>query len=210
MKKRFFVALAISSLFTLALAQDGPPPGGGFPGGGRGAPTAAMQAKMKKYQAWFDLTNTINLMNDVDKEKGLAFSKAQAKIALPILKDLATRAVLKPEDAAKITTKLEDKVISDKQLKWMDDTQLKRDEDRRKRQAAAQAANASNTTGVQLPGVTGAGQQRQGGGNRPPGAGGNQRGMFDAMMNDKPFNPFKGTGRNADTLKTLTTTLSKK
>jgi hypothetical protein len=201
MRKPLLLILAISSMFALAIAQQGnPPPGGGF------GQNPAMQAKFKKYQPWFDLTNTVNLMNDVDKEKGLAFTKAQAKLALPILKDLATRAVLKPEDATKITTKLEDTVINDKQLKWMDDTQLKRDEERRKQMAARAAANASNST-IRLPGVGGTG-----GGNRPPGAGGNgggQRAMFDAIMNDKPFNPFK-TGRSADTLKTLTATLSKR
>lgn len=200
MRKPLLLTLAISSLFALAIAQQAPP-GGGF------GQNPAMQAKMKKYQSWFDLTSTITLMNDVDKEKGLAFSKAQAKLALPILKDLATRAVLKPEDATKITTKLEDTVINDKQLKWMDDTQLKRDEERRKQMAARAAANASSTNAIRLPGVGGTG-----GGNRPAGAGGpggGQRGMFDAIMNDKPFNPFK-TGRSADTLKTLTAALSKR
>ncbi len=191
MRKRFLLALAISSLFALAIAQDGPPPGGGF------APNAAMQAKFKKYKPWFDLTSTITLMNDVDKQPGLAFSKTQAKTALPILKDLATRAALKPEDATKMVTTLEDKVISDKQLKWMDDTQLKRDEERRKQQAARAASS-----GVGLPGV--------GGGNRPPGGAGGPgaggREMFDAIMNDKPFNPFK-TGPGAEPLKTLTTLL---
>ncbi len=202
MRKPLLLTLAISSLFALAIAQQAPPGGGG--GFGQ---NPAMQAKMKKYQSWFDLTNTITLMNDLDKEKGLAFSKAQAKLALPILKDLATRAVLKPEDATKITTKLEDTVINDKQLKWMDDTQLKRDEERRKQMAARAAANASNTT-IRLPGVGGTG-----GANRPAGAGANgnggQRDMFDAIMNDKPYNPFKA-GRGADTLKTLTATLSKR
>jgi hypothetical protein len=201
MQKPLLLTLAISSLFALAIAQQAPT-GGGF------RQNPAMQAKMKKYQPWFDLTNTVNLMNDVDKEKGLAFTKAQAKLALPILKDLATRAVLKVEDAIKITTKLEDNVISDKQLKWMDDTQLKRDEERRKQQAARAAANASNTT-IRLPGVGGTG----GTGNRPAGtganSGGGQRAMFDAIMNDKPYNPFKA-GRSADVLKTLNTTLSKR
>jgi hypothetical protein len=202
MRQRFIGALLITGLFAIAIAQQAQP-GTPPPGGGGFAPNAAMREKMKKYQPWFDLTSTINLMVDVDKEKGLAFTKAQAKIAMPILKDLGARAVLKPADAEKITTTLEDKVISDKQLKWMDDTQLKRDEERRKRQAAAQAANASNNS-VRLPGVGG-----PQGGNRPAGAGGGQREMFDAIMNDKPFNPFK-TGRGAEALKNLTTLLSKK
>jgi hypothetical protein len=210
MRKTFLMTLAISSFFALAIAQQGDQPGGP-PGGGGGRgfnQNPAMQAKMKKYQPWFDLTSTISLMNDVDKEKGLAFTKAQAKLALPILKDLGARAVLKPEDATKITTTLEDKVITDKQLKWMDDTQLKRDEERRKQQAARAAANASNNA-VRLPGIGGTGAN---GANRPPGAGGpggGQSGMFDAIMNDKPFNPFK-VGRSADALKTLNTTLSKR
>jgi hypothetical protein len=205
MRKPFLITLAISSLFALAIAQQGTPPG---PGGGGFRQNPAFAAKFKKYQPWFDLTSTINLMNDVDKEKGLAFTKAQAKLAMPILKDLSTRAVLKPEDATKITTTLEDKVITDKQLKWMDDTQLKRDEERRKQQAARTAANASNGSGIRLPGVGGAPT----GTNRPAGTGGpggGQREMFDAIMNDKPFNPFK-VGRSADALKTLSTTLSKR
>jgi hypothetical protein len=203
MRKPLAMTLTISSLFALALAiaQQAPPAGGG---GGFGQ-NPAMQAKMKKYQPWFDLTNTVNLMNDVDKEKGLAFTKAQAKLALPILKDLATRAVLKPEDANKITTKLEDTVINDKQLKWMDDTQLKRDEERRK-QMAARAANASSTNAIRLPGVGGTGANRPAG---TAGNGGGRSGMFDAIMNDKPYNPFK-TGRGADALKALSTTLSKR
>ncbi len=200
MRKPLLLTLAISSLFALAIAQQGNPPGGGF------GQNPAMQAKFKKYQPWFDLTNTVNLMNDVDKEKGLAFTKAQAKLALPILKDLTTRAVLKPEDATKITTKLEDTVINDKQLKWMDDTQLKRDEERRKQMAARAAANAGNTNAIRLPGVGGTGGNRPAGANGP---GGGQRAMFDAIMNDKPYNPFK-TGRGADALKTLTDTFSKR
>jgi hypothetical protein len=201
MRKRYLVTVLIFGVMAFAVAQQaqpgGQPPGGGF----RNNP--AMQAKMKKYQPWFDLTSTISLMGDVDKEKSLAFTKVQAKLALPILKDLATRAVLTPADAAKITTTLEDKVVTDVQLKWMDETQLKRDEERRKRQAAAQGANASSNS-VRLPGLGGTG-------NRPPGAGapGGQSGMFDAIMNDKPFNPFK-TGRSADALKALTNALSKR
>jgi hypothetical protein len=190
--KKTFAAIAFSSLVLVGfvLAQTGPDP--------------AMRAKFEKYRPWFNLGGTIRIMIDVDKEPKLAFTKAQAKVALPILKDLGARPALKPEDATKITTTLEDKVVSAAQLKWMDEKRLAQEEERRKRMAEQGAQGG----GIGLPptGGQGGGQGGQGG---PGGPGGGNRAMFDAIQNDKPFNPFK-EGRNADNLKQLIDILSKK
>jgi hypothetical protein len=191
--KKTLAAIAFSSLALvgLALAQTGP----------GGAPDPAMRAKFEKYRPWFNLGGTIRIMLDVDKEPKLAFTKAQAKLALPILKDLSTRTALKPEDATKINTTLEDKVVSAAQLKWMDEKRLAQEEERRKRMAE-QGTQQGGGLGLPPTGA-GGGQARQGG------APGGNRAMFDAIQNDKPFNPFK-EGRNADDLKLLIDTLSKR
>ncbi len=195
--KKTLAAIAFSSLALvgLALAQTGP----------GGPPDPAMRAKFEKYRPWFNLGGTLRIMVDVDKEPKLAFTKAQAKLALPILKDLGARPALKPEDALKITTTLEDKVVTPAQLKWMDEKRLAQEEDRRKRMAQ----QGTQGGGIGLPGTggQGGGQAGQGGGQGGPGGG--NRAMFDAIQNDKPFNPFK-EGRNADTLKELVDLLSKK
>jgi hypothetical protein len=192
--KKTLAAIAFSSLALVGfvLAQTGP--------GGPGGQDPAMRAKFEKYRPWFDLGGTLRIMLDVDKEPKLAFTKAQAKIALPILKDLNTRPALKPEDATKINTTLEDKVVSAAQLKWMDQKRLAQEEERRKRMVE----QGTQSGGIGLPGTgAGQGQARQGG------PGGGNSAMFDAIQNNKPFNPFK-EGRNAETLKQLIDALSKK
>jgi hypothetical protein len=191
--KKTLAAIAFSSLALvgLVLAQGGPP-----------GQDPAMAAKFQKYRPWFDLGGTIRIMIDVDKEPKLAFTKAQAKVALPILKDLGARPALKPEDATKITTTLEDKVVTPAQLKWMDQRRLAMEEERRKRMA-------EQGTAIRLPGAGGPGGGQAGQGGGPGGPGGGNRAMFDAIQNDKPFNPFK-EGRNADSLKQLIDLLSKK
>jgi uncharacterized membrane protein YgcG len=167
MKKLVLFAL-VSSLVLLspALAQA--------PGG----PNPAMRERFEALRPVFELMQSINLALEVDKQKGLAFNKPQAQKFLPVLKDLRTRADLKPKDAEKILTTIEDKILTAKQLQWIDDTRLKREEERRKRMAA-------NNGG-------GFGQGGPGGG---AGAGGGQGGpggaMFQAVMSGKPFNPFK-------------------
>jgi hypothetical protein len=197
--KKTLAAIAFSSLalVSIVLAQGGP-----------GGPDPAMRAKFAKYRPWFDLSSTIRIMTDVDKEPKLAFTKAQAKLALPILKDLSTRPALKPEDATKINTTLEDKVVSAAQLKWMDEKRLAQEEERRKRMAEQGTQQGG---GLRLPPTSSQGQVGQAGGQGggQGGPGGGNRAMFDAIQNDKPFNPFK-EGRNADSLKQLIDTLSKK
>jgi hypothetical protein len=210
MKKILAVFAIVSSLVLgTSFAQGdpgGPPPGappGGAPGGGFGRNDPKMQAAFKKYQPVFDLMSTVNLMVDMDKEKAVAITKDQAKKLSPILKDLGSRADLKPADATKILTNIEDKILNDKQVTWMDDTRLKRQEERRK-QAAANGANGA----VRLPGVPGTGNGQNA--NRPAGGpGGDRRAQMEAMLNGKPFNPFK-SGRGQESLKALTTVIAKR
>ena len=205
MKKILAIIAIVSSLLLGAsFAQGDPPPGGApgaGPGGGFGRNDPKMQAAFKKYQPVFDLTSTVNLMVDMDKEKAVAITKDQAKKLAPILKDLGSRADLKPADATKILTNIEDKILTDKQVTWMDDTRLKRQEERRKQAEA----NGGNNGGVRLPGVGGTRQ----GGNRQGGPGGDRRAQMDAMLNGKPFNPFKG-GRGQENLKALSDLIAKR
>jgi hypothetical protein len=235
--KLIFFTAGLSIVLALAgssLAQQGttPPAGGrpnqgagqgGQPGGpgGRFAANPQMQAAMKKYQSWFDLMSTIRLMNEVDKQPKLAFSKAQSQKMLPTLKSLQTKVVLTPQEATTIITLLEDKVISVAQLKWMDETVLKQAEERRKRQEAQRLAQQNSGSATQALGALGqgaanpqAGAAGQGGNrgqggfagrpaggfagangqNGQPGQGrgpGGGQAMFAAMLANKPFNPFK-------------------
>ena len=196
------IAILSSLLFSVSFAQQGP--GGGGPGGAN----PQMREAFKKYQPVFDLVSTINLMADMDKEKTLAITKDQAKKLAPILKDLGSRADLKPTDATKILTNIEDKILNDKQVTWMDDTRLKRQEERRKQAEA----NGGNNGGVRLPGLPGGGPGA-GQGNRQAGpggpGGGDRRAQMEAMLNGKPFNPFK-TGRSQESLKALTALIAKR
>jgi hypothetical protein len=208
MKKMFAMIAVLSSLLLgFSFAQGDLPPSGGTPGGNGGGGFGRdpkMQAAFKKYQPVFDLVSTVNLMADMDKEKAMAITKDQAKKLAPILKDLGSRPDLKPADATKILTNIEDKILNDKQVTWMDDTRLKQQEERRKRAAA----NGANSGGVRLPGVGGTGQA----GNRPAGAGGpggDRRAQMEAMLNGKPFNPFKA-GRGQESLKALTALIAKR
>jgi hypothetical protein len=206
MKKILTIIAVLSSLLlgsSFAQGDPGGPPPGGNPGGGFGR-DPKMQAAFKKYQPVFDLIGTVNLLVDMDKEKDLAISKDQAKKLAPILKDLGSRSDLKPADATKILTNIEDKILNDKQVTWMDDTRLKQQEERRKRAAA----NGANSGGVRLPGVGGTGQggNRQGGQGGP---GGDRKAQMDAMLNGKAFNPFKA-GRGQENLKALSDLIAKR
>ena len=181
MKKALLLA---TLLLSPALAQNAPAAPGGAEG--QGGPTTAQRAQFQKFQSIFDLQQSVNLIADVDKEKGLAFTKDQAKKLLPILKDLGSRADLKPADATKILDNLKNKIYTPEQLQKMDDLQLARQEERRK-QAAAQGTTGG-AGGFRLPGIPGGGA---GGGQRPAGAGGAREGGFADLLAGKPFNPFK-------------------
>jgi hypothetical protein len=158
-------------LASLATAQEIIPIQQG-PGGQQ--PNPELRKRLEQYRPVFDLMSSLRLMLELDRQKGLAFSKAQAQKLLPILKDLQNRPDLKPADAEKILLNIEDKILTPAQLKWMDETQLKRQEEmRQNRQSGGGPTN---------------GFQGQGG---PGGQGGPRGGLFQAIQQGKPFNPFK-------------------
>jgi hypothetical protein len=176
--KKLILSFVISSLALLApaFAQSG-------------APDPAMRERMKALQPIFQLVGSMPLYLELDKQPGLAFTKAQAKLMLPILKDLQTRAALNAKDATAIQSKIEEKILTAKQVTWMDDTQLKREEERRQRM---QNGGGMGGNGGGFGGAPGAGGQGGAGG---PGGGGRSA-MFAAIQSGKPFNPFKETGMN--------------
>lgn len=185
-----FTVLALgASLAQDFVQQPGP--------GGPPNLTPEMQKKIQEYRPVFDLTSSIRMLTEVDAQKGLAFTKAQAQKLLPILKDLQTRTDLKPADASKILSNLEDNILTPAQLKWMDETQLKRQQEARQRAQQGQRQG----------GFFGPGGQN--GGNRQGGPGGGRGGLFQAILQGKPFNPFK-EGRAAENLQALITLLSKR
>ncbi len=165
----------------LALAQGGPP-----------NLTPEMRQRLEAYRPVFDLVATIGLMDEVEKQRGLAFTRAQATRLLPILRDLQARADLKPADAERILANIENNILTPAQLKWMDQTLLQRREEARQR-------------------------REQGGGQAPPANQGNPQGqpgarggLFQAIAQGKPYNPFKEQPRTADNLRNLIALLSRK
>ncbi|WP_027483323.1 hypothetical protein [Deinococcus pimensis] len=207
--------LVTAVLTTPALAQQSGGAGAGQ--GGVRSPNPQMQAALKKYQPVLDLGTTVSLLADVDKDKKTTLTKAQAAKLLPILQDLAKRADLKPADAQKILSNIEDGILTDAQLTKVDDLVLAREEARRERMAKAQASGGTGGAGgARLPFVPGGqfgGQRRQGtqgsqngqGGRGPGGPGG----MFAAIQNGTPYNPFK-SDRQAKGLQDLIAVLRKK
>jgi len=178
-----WLSLLVMLALGLALAQGGPP-----------NISPEMQQRFEAYRPVLDLVATIGLMDDLEKQRGLAFTKAQAQKLLPILRDLQNRADLKPADASKMLSTIEDNILSPSQLKWIDQTILQqREEARRRREAGGQnpQAGQGNSPG------------------QPRGPGG-QGGFFQAITQGKPYNPFKEQPRAADNLKNLIALLSKK
>ncbi len=195
-KKMIILAAAIVTVASLSFAQTGT---GGFNA------DPALQKKFQAYQPVFDLTRTIDILPEMDKQKGLAITKAQAKLLLPVLKDLQSRANLKPADAEKILTNLEDKILTDPQLTWIDKKQLEL-----QKQQAARRAQGGQT---RQPGQTQGGGTAGGGttGGQPRQVGGQRGGgIFAAITSGKPYNPFKEAGRTADSIKALIALLAKR
>lgn len=180
MKRPTSLLVTLAVAFTLA--QGGPP-----------NLSPEMRQRFEAYRPVLDLVATIGLLDELDKQKGLAFSKAQAQKLLPILRDLQNRIDLKPAEASKILSNIEDNILTPAQLKWIDQTILKqREEARRRRESAGQSPQAGQGNFQ--------GQPRQG----EPG------GFFQAVTQGKPYNPFKEQPRAADNLKNLIALLSKK
>ncbi|RDI94599.1 hypothetical protein DV704_11445 [Meiothermus sp. QL-1] len=168
--------LPLLLVIGLALAQGGPP-----------NPSPEMRQRFEAYRPVFDLIATVGLMSEVDRQRGLAFSKAQAQRLLPILRDLQSRNDLKPTEASKILSTIEDSILTPAQLKWMDETLLKRREEARQRRS-----------GNSTPGQVG------------PSGGPSRGGMLQAIAQGGPYNPFKEQPRLAEDLRNLIGVLARR
>ncbi|PYE52737.1 hypothetical protein DES52_11258 [Deinococcus yavapaiensis KR-236] len=118
----------------------------------------------------------------------------QAAKLLRVLQDFAKRTDLKPADATKM--------LIEKQLSKVAD--LAYEEERRKRMQGATGQRPANGCGQNPQGQRPAGANGQNGANgqRPDG-------LFAAIQNGTPFNPFK-EGRPNEQLQALITVLKKR
>lgn len=175
MNKLLMVLVSSLVLITPALAQGG-------------TPDPAFRERMRAMQPIFDLTGRVSLMLELDAQPKLKITQAQAKLLLPVLKDLQTRPALSAKEATAILANIENKILTDSQLIWLDDTQLKRAEERRKQFESGGGAGGFPAAG--------------GAGGPPP--------MFQAMQSGKPFNPFKLDNRAKKSLTDLIALLAKR
>ncbi|MER3483261.1 MAG: hypothetical protein C4332_09090 [Meiothermus sp.] len=188
--------LALGMGFAQNIILPAPPPGG------QTGITNDMRKKMQAYRPVFDLTASVRMMSELDVQKGLAFTKAQAQKLLPILKDLGARADLKPADADKILGNIENNILSDAQVQWMDTTRLQREEQMRQRAQQQGREQQGQASALRMPGGPPLGAF--GGGQRD-----GQGGFFQAIQDGKPFNPFK-EGRAKESLDALVALMTKR
>ncbi|GGL87103.1 hypothetical protein GCM10010840_26230 [Deinococcus aerolatus] len=199
MRKAFFLT-ATFALTTIASAQQG---------GQDRQPTAEQRARIAQMQPVNDLSQTVQMLPELEKNKATAMSKAQAKSLLTIFTALQKAAAIQPNDAKKYLSQIEDKILTDKQLTALDSLMLKA-EQQRAAQRGQRAAGGQGGAGARIPGLPGGiggGQRpgRQGAGSANAGGQNAQGGQFDPAK----FNPFK-TGRGADALKAYIAVLQKK
>ncbi|WP_019585404.1 hypothetical protein [Deinococcus apachensis] len=179
---------------------------------GQNAPqlTPEMRARMAQMQPIMDLSQTVRLLPDLEKNKATAVTKAQARQLLPILTALQKAKAVQPNDAKKYLTQIEDKILTGKQLTALDDLTLKAEQEREARRAQAQQSGQGGQGGFRIPGVPGGlGAQRAAGtGQNRAGQNGQGQG---GPGNFQPgqFNPF-AQGRGADALKQYIAVLQKK
>jgi hypothetical protein len=103
------------------------------------------QGRFQEFRKIFELMATLNDLSSLDKEKGLGFTKDQAKKFLPILKDLQTRSKLSPKDAEGAIASMEN-ILTNKQLEYMDNLVMERQkqfEERRSRAGPGRWVRAS-------------------------------------------------------------------
>ncbi|SMB79191.1 hypothetical protein [Deinococcus hopiensis] len=191
--------LALPFALTLASAQQG----GGGTGTGQRQMTPEMRARMAQMRPIIDLSQTVRLLPELEKNKTTAVTKAQAKSLLTILTALQKASAVQPNDAKKYLAQIEDKILTDKQLTAMDTLMLNAEKERAAQRAKRQ--QGGQTGRARIPGIPGGllpgqGGQRQGGQN---GQGQNGQGQ------PGQFNPFKG-GRGSDELKAYISVLQKK
>ncbi|MDV6376264.1 hypothetical protein [Deinococcus arenicola] len=173
--------------------------------------TAEQRARIAQMQSINDLSQTVRLLPDLEKNKATATTKAQAKSLLTIFTALQKAAAIQPNDAKKYLTQIEDKILTDKQLTALDALVIKAEKEREAQRTQRQAGSQTGA-GVRIPGMPGGiggqGGANRGGQNRAGATTGGQNaqgGQFDPTK----FNPFK-TGRGADALKAYVAMLQKK
>ncbi|TSA87916.1 hypothetical protein FNU79_01335 [Deinococcus detaillensis] len=201
MPKNILKILTISASLLLgaASAQQGQP--AQRQGGQQRQIDPAQRARFQAMRPVFDLASRVSLMAELEKNKAQAVTKAQAKQLVPLLQKLQTSASISGADATKMLSRIEDKILTDKQVTALDDLDLKRQEDRRA--ARAKQGSAQQGGGIRIPGLPGGGF---GGQNRQGQAG--QAGTGGAPAGGS-FNPFK-QGREAAALKAYIALLQKK
>lgn len=164
--------------------------------------TPEMRARMAQMQPILDLSQTVRLLPELEKNRATAVTRAQAKTLLGILTTLQKANAVQPNDASKYLTQIEDRILTDRQLTALDALLLKAEKEREAQRAARQSGQGTQARIPGLPGGLISGQN----GPRQNGQAQNAQGQ-----NGQPgqFNPFK-TGRGADELKKYIATLQKK
>ena len=92
--------------------------------------TAEQRARIAQMQPINDLSQTVRLLPELEKNKATAATKTQAKSLLTLLATLQKAAAIQPNDAKKYLTQIEDKILSDKQLTALDSLMLKAEQER--------------------------------------------------------------------------------
>jgi hypothetical protein len=182
------VIVSLSS--SSAYAQ---PPGGG------------QQGQFQELRKIFELMATLNDLSSLDKEKGLGFTKDQAKKFLPILKDIQTRSKLSPKDAEGVIVSIEN-ILTDKQLEYMDNLVMERQkqfEERRSRAGQGQGGGFRPQGGGQAGGPVIIGPGGGQGGGQAEGFA-----MFSTIQ--RGGNPFQSTERLSKMLSDLVAQVEKK
>jgi hypothetical protein len=105
--KRFLFPILAVLLFGLAFAQPAIDP-----------------KQLEAARPMLELMGFPVLLGQMDKQKGLLVSKAQAKQLIPTLESLPLRSDFDAKTANKILTQLE-KTLSEKQLTWLDNERAK-------------------------------------------------------------------------------------
>ncbi|THF71468.1 hypothetical protein E7T06_02295 [Deinococcus sp. Arct2-2] len=166
--------------------------------------TPEMRARMAAMQPVLDLSQTVRLLPELEKNKATAVTKTQAKTLLTILTTLQKASAVQPNDAKKYLAQIEDKILTEKQLTALDTLLIKAEQAQQAQRAARQSGQPAR-----IPGLPGGllGGQRPGGQTAQRSSGTAQAGV--GQRQPGAFNPFK-EGRGADMLTSYLALLKKK
>jgi hypothetical protein len=192
MVKRSLVA-ALAVLLAAAAAQPQ-------------APDPELRARIEPY---LELTRTVALVLQLERDSGLPLTPAQAEQLIPLLIELDSSPGYSVERAVELRDAIELEVLTGEQLIWIDGTFLAQQE-----AAAAGGGTAPfGRFGGGGPGTAGnggfagpGGGQRQNGAGGAGGPGGGNRGLFQQLANGEPVNLLagdQGAGALLDELITL-------